>query len=405
MTLRLTALIVISYCVIKSHGFSLNKKSIPSKGLPPTLNENNVEHHSNLIATKGNDCNEEENINHRREFLHQIFASTLSSSGILLLGLTTTSDQVHAMEKENITIAPPTATANTTATNLRSKPSPKKPSAPLSALLPAARVKSTIDDAVVTTNEILSLTNNNDATNEKLLHLQEIILIREENGFMSSLDAGDSTNNNNNNKRQSLNFPSSNSKLNEDAYKEKLKMLPVQDKPLALLSKVGDNRQFDILQRRQRRLEKNSPIREAMNFYTRQIQFNTESYILNASAEDRKRMIRDDSLPDIKSVIVSDLDLRDLVRNQILDAYDDVRAELQYQLRNWEQSRSSSSGELGETAEFDLIELKLLLLRAQKECDRWFDFIDEYDVKQAMNVVSTEINANTNANDKNNNPL
>lgn len=204
MTLRLTALIVISYCVIKSHGFSLNKKSIPSKGLPPTLNENNVEHHSNLIATKGNDCNEEENINHRREFLHQIFASTLSSSGILLLGLTTTSDQVHAMEKENITIAPPTATANTTATNLRSKPSPKKPSAPLSALLPAARVKSTIDDAVVTTNEILSLTNNNDATNEKLLHLQEIILIREENGFMSSLDAGDSTNNNNNNnnKRQ-----------------------------------------------------------------------------------------------------------------------------------------------------------------------------------------------------------
>ncbi len=46
-------------------------------------------------------------------------------------------------------------------------------------------------------------------------------------------------------------------------------------------------------------------------------------------------MIRNDSLPGIKSVIISDLDLRDLVRNRVLDyAWDDVKFELQYQVKN-----------------------------------------------------------------------
>ena len=37
-------------------------------------------------------------------------------------------------------------------------------------------------------------------------------------------------------------------------------------------------------------------------------------------------MIRNDALPSVQSVIVSDLDLRDLCRNQVLDSWDEAQA-------------------------------------------------------------------------------
>ena len=131
---------------------------------------------------------------------------------------------------------------------------------------------------------------------------------------------------------------------------------------------------------RQRKLEKLNGIREAFNYYTRQLQFDTEYYVLNASAEDKKRMIRNDALPDIKSVIVSDLDMRDLVRNQVLDAYDDVKFELQYQVKNYESG-----------ADFDWYEMKTVLSHARSECDRWFSFIAIDDVEKAIEIVSQEL--------------
>ena len=171
----------------------------------------------------------------------------------------------------------------------------------------------------------------------------------------------------------------SNTKLYDETYKEKLQGLAPTDVPLAILSQAGDKRQFSILQKRQRKLEKDNLIREAFNFYTRQLQFDTEYYILNAAADEKKKMIRNDTLPDIKSVIVSDLDLRDLVRNQVLDAWDDVKAELIYQMKN-----NDANGI------FEAEELLALLLRAQNECDRWFSFIPENDVKDAIEKVQAE---------------
>ena len=186
-------------------------------------------------------------------------------------------------------------------------------------------------------------------------------------------------------------MPISNSKLYDETYKDKLKNLPITDIPLALLTQAGDKRQFSMLQRRQRVLEKNNPIREALNFYTRQLKFDTEFYILNANAEEKKRMIRNDALPDIQSVIVSDLDLRDLVRNQILDAFDDVKAEFEYQLQNSMNKKDNTKNNLdGINNEFDAKELNVLLVRAQKECNQWFSFIDEKDIIQALDAVALE---------------
>lgn len=312
----------------------------------------------------------------RREFIHNMISSSMISS----IALSKIS-QVQAMEQDD---GIPTITTT-------SSTSRKKPFAPLSALLPAARVKSTIDDALNLTNEIITLdkdsrSNNNDETKngkkERIAKLEEMIIQREQNGFMNPFPGEIAPSSSLITKTS---MPKSNSKLNEESYKERMKNIPMRDRPFSLLTEAGEKRQFEILQSRQRRLEQGSPIREALNFYTRQLQFNTESYVLNASAEERKRMIRNDALPDVKSVIVSDLDLRDLTRNQILDAYDDVRAEMLYQLRN--KNGNNDDGR----EDFDATELKVLLLRAQKECNQWFSFIDEKDVQEAMDAVAREM--------------
>ena len=245
---------------------------------------------------------------------------------------------------------------------------PKKPFAPLEALLPAARVKVTIDESLSLVQKMEQLGATDKGQSEILNKLNTLIVDR--TTFMTS-EKGENA--------KKVQNPKSNTKLYDETYKEKLQGLAPTDVPLALLSQVGDKRQFSILQKRQKKLEKKNSIREAFNFYSRQLQFDTEYYILNAAADEKKKMIRDDALPDIKSVIVSDLDLRDLVRNQVLDAWDDVKAEFLYQSKIHDTSGA-----------FDTEELLNLLLRAQRECDSWFNFIAENDVTEAIETVRRE---------------
>ena len=338
----------------------------------------------------------------RRNFIQSCYFSTVSS---LLLFITP--KQVNAKENVNDIIVNPSFQPSIIDNNIQPKTlKPKKPFAPLSALLPATRVKMTIDDALIIADEIIALDDQLSSSSsssssknnipqekiQKISQLQELIIQREKKGFMNPFNDTTKNNNSNNNiiftKSQ---MPISNSKLYDETYKDKLKNLPITDIPLTLLTQAGDKRQFSILQRRQRVLEKNNPIREALNFYTRQLKFDTEFYILNANAEEKKRMIRNDALPDIQSVIVSDLDLRDLVRNQILDAFDDVKAEFEYQLQNSMSKKDNTKNNLnGINNEFDAKELNVLLLRAQKECNQWFSFIDEKDIIQALDAVALE---------------
>ena len=86
-------------------------------------------------------------------------------------------------------------------------------------------------------------------------------------------------------------------------------------------------------------------------------------------------MIREDKIPDVKSVIASDMGLRYLLRNDILTACDDARAELKYQMK-----QSTVDGR-------DLLDL---LLAAQKASNEWFDLIDDKDTLTAIDIVSRE---------------
>ncbi len=75
--------------------------------------------------------------------------------------------------------------------------------------------------------------------------------------------------------------------------------------------------------------------------------------------------------------------LRYLLRNDILTACDDARAELKYQLTK--QTDESNAAE-----KVDGQELLDLLLIAQSACTKWFDLIDEKNVQEALLIVSRE---------------
>jgi hypothetical protein len=88
-------------------------------------------------------------------------------------------------------------------------------------------------------------------------------------------------------------------------------------------------------------------------------------------------MIRDDALPDVKSVIASDMGMRYLYRNEVLTNMEDARAELQYQIGQGDGS-------------FDATDLLEILRQAQSSCNKWFSLIDESDVQNAMKEAKQE---------------
>jgi hypothetical protein len=147
------------------------------------------------------------------------------------------------------------------------------------------------------------------------------------------------------------------------------------DKFNTAIQQWGDRRQFRTLRGRQLALEQSSAMRAALNAYTNNLVFG-DGYQLNAEGAERKQMIRNDALPNVQAVVVSDLDLRDLYRNQILQSMDDAKAELEYQLAN-------SEG-------FDSEEILLCLKNAQSSYQEWFKFIPKDDVDDALKAVLSE---------------
>lgn len=105
-------------------------------------------------------------------------------------------------------------------------------------------------------------------------------------------------------------------------------------------------------------------MRAAMNLYTANLKFG-ESYVLTASDEDKKKYIRKyNQLPGVNQVIASDLDLRDLYRNQLQTKIEDAQAELY-------------------SDESDAVELYILLGEADEACRQWFALISDRDIEAA----------------------
>ena len=87
-----------------------------------------------------------------------------------------------------------------------------------------------------------------------------------------------------------------------------------------------------------------------------------------------KKLIRNDELPTLTAVITSDLDRRDLYRNQFLTSIEDARAEAAYQAKQ-------------NGAEVDVTDLVDLLNQSRDAIGNWFSLIAPQDVEEAIREV------------------
>jgi len=291
-----------------------------------------------------------------------------------------------------------------------------QPYAPVEALLPAMRVQRFINEAVDLSQQLitassLATTQEQDVTNIISIINRLHSIFTDAPQHVLQGPTGTSKN-----KPLPKNTPSNQvSSYYTRAYIDQLKALPPTEIPLALLTQFGNYRQLSLLRNRQEKLEQENTFRAAFNTYTRQLQFDSQRYVWTATAEERKKFIRQyDALPDVSTVITSDLDLRDLLRNQILDAWDDARGEFYYQIYNrWkirtlplsltiheEKTEDEDSKERSMilntikdswTKKDEWEDLYTLLLRSQTFCKQWFSFISQQDQEDALGIILHEI--------------
>lgn len=227
------------------------------------------------------------------------------------------------------------------------------PTAPLDALLPATRVKRSIERSIKLTDEA------KEGSTEALEELKRIIL--EPQNYTKSL------------KLQGV--PDKPADLYLESYKSMKGDLPFQQ----FLIRNGDVNTWKNLKRKEKEMESTNEIRAAFNAYTDALLFSGDTYLLNVDKTTRSKMVREENLPPVKEVINSDMGMRYLYRNDLLSAMDEVKAELEYQLSYKEGNR------------LDFDELLRLLQSAKKACDSWFDLIDSSDVKQANQILDMHL--------------
>jgi hypothetical protein len=234
--------------------------------------------------------------------------------------------------------------------------------APTEALLPAARVKILIDQALDIANKLVREHDKGPVSVAALVNQLEELLLKPQNFVRSTTKS----------------LPPEPAKQYLQAYREGRQKLPLLAKPGAALVQSGEIDTWKRLKRQEEARERQDEILAALNVYTTQLSFDAARYSLTATKQERSDMIRNEKLPDVKTVISGDLDLRYLYRNQVLSDMDNARAELRYQMKN-----SESGG-------FDATELRDLLLEAQSDLNQWFGLIDEESVKEALVIVMNE---------------
>eukprot|EP00553_Chaetoceros_curvisetus_P002261 CAMPEP_0204628534 /NCGR_PEP_ID=MMETSP0717-20131115/16074_1 /ASSEMBLY_ACC=CAM_ASM_000666 /TAXON_ID=230516 /ORGANISM="Chaetoceros curvisetus" /LENGTH=205 /DNA_ID=CAMNT_0051645179 /DNA_START=16 /DNA_END=630 /DNA_ORIENTATION=+ len=189
------------------------------------------------------------------------------------------------------------------------------------------------------------------------------------------------------------------SNANKDQYQTNRRTLNLGDKVAAMLNQADVERQWGMLQYAELQREQSNDMRRAFNYYTRQLNFNGDSYVLTASTDERKRMIRNDDLPTLTSVIASDLDLRDLYRNEYLTAIEDAVAEVAYQAKKQlKKNKSKSNKENDSTTvggggndskdnndsdedDGDVSDVIELMTQAHVAMSKWFALISAADVE------------------------
>lgn len=234
------------------------------------------------------------------------------------------------------------------------------PFAPLDALLPATRVKLTVDRAVDISAELMS-EKDDENMHIRLKELEKLLLVPQ----------------NYNQRTKPIDVPQQPAKSYLDSYSEYRSKVSLLEKPGAVLVQNGEIDAWRRLKREERVREDADEVRAALNYYTSNLNFDSDKIALTGTKEERSKMIREDRIPDVKTVIASEMGLRYLLRNDVLTAIDDARAEVKYQMKQ-------------PITDVDGKEIYDLLIVAQSACEKWFDLIDKKDVAAALDAVRKE---------------
>ena len=238
------------------------------------------------------------------------------------------------------------------------------PFAPIDTLLPAARVKITLDSAVDIAAKLVA--SKNDSI---YLHDLESLLLLPQNYTRGT---------------KPIEVPQQPAQSYLKSYAEYRNQISILEKPGAMLVQNGEIDTWKRLKRQERAKEDIDEVRAALNYYTSNINFDADKFQFTATKDERSKLIREDKVPDVKQVIASDMGLRYLLRNDILTACDDAKAELQYQMKLGSGDNSKQDEAVDGS---DLLEL---LRTAQSACNEWFALIDEKDTLAALDVVRKE---------------
>jgi hypothetical protein len=245
--------------------------------------------------------------------------------------------------------------------------------APIECLLPATRVKLYIDEMVsLCTALLVSTSTDNDSSTATLDKLEKLLF--HPPVFIKTTAEASIAQTYRKNKTQNAWNKARRSEREQRGAELGIDYTTPYDKFNTAIQEWGDRRQFAILRKRQLQRDSEIPMRAALNAYTNNLVFG-DGYQLNVQGEERKSLVRGNALPNVNAVVVSDLDLRDLIRNQILQNMDDAEAELKYQMQQ---------------PNLEAQEVLNYLTEAQISCDKWFRFIPLEDVKGAISIVSSE---------------
>lgn len=255
-----------------------------------------------------------------------------------------------------------------------------KPFAPTEALLPAIRVRTTIDWSLAVAKEIQSHPNDNQH-NEQLQKKLESKLLSPQNYVRNVLSNDGGLSHGDAVGFSPLSMPTlaqqkyQPAKAYLDTYNRNRQDLPLMFQPGALLVQSGEIDSWRRLKRQEAKRETQDEIRAALNVYNQALTYRADAYLLTVSSQERSQMVRQDKLPDVKQVIASDMGMRYLYRNQLLTSMSEVKAELEYQRNRQEKDGSN---------DIDVSELVPLLQDAQNACEQWFSLIEPDEINAAM---------------------
>ena len=321
----------------------------------------------------------------RRRFLRTLLTSILvvpfSTGGVPVVWSSSSSiagaeeTEIVGGNAEEEEITKKTDTAGNTP--LRAERVGTKPFAPLENLLPAMRVKVSIDDALELTKTLVTLntTNSSDSptTREELLTKLETLLLQPQT-YVHATDPSQVVPYT----QDKTGIPSQPAALYLQSYQSVPGDLPLQK----ALIQTGDVDAWKRLKRREKTLEQASAIRTAFNTYTDAVSFSSQTYVLNnINAQIKSTMIREGRLPEMKQVITSDMGVRYLYRNQVLTSMEEAEAELVYQ-------RTSSNNHTSARM-WDGTELVELLTVARDAMERWLSLVPSEDVAAALKIITT----------------